>query len=60
MTTKTKVFYLVTVFTPIKDGNHYTARSCLYECKQKADKYAAMFDEGVYITDIQEWHLPQH
>lgn len=60
MTTKTKVFYVVTIFTPIKDGNHYAAHNRLYECKQKADKYAAKFMDGPWITDIQEWHLPQH
>jgi len=57
---KTKVFYLVTVFTPIKDGNHYHAHSRLYYTLEKATNYAAMFKNGDWITDVTERHLPQH
>ena len=60
MTTKTKAFYLVTVFTPIKDGNHYCASSKLFYTYEEALNYAAKFEDGDWITEITERHLPQH
>jgi hypothetical protein len=59
-TKKSKTVYQVSVFTPIKDGNHYTVHSRLYECEDQANTYAAQFDAESWITKVQEWHLPQH
>lgn len=60
MTTKTKAFYIVTVLTPIKDGNHYHVSANIFDSEAEALNYAAKFEDGDWITEITERHLPQH
>lgn len=57
---KTKLFYQVTVLTPIKDGNSYSASIRLFETKKQADNHVAQYTHSLYITEITERHLPQY
>lgn len=57
---KNKAFYLVTVLTPIKDGNQYTASARIFDNKVDADTHAAYFSDDTYIVKVEKRLLPQH